>query len=58
MHPMFVSLFLEADAEDLEAEELRRRRGRALRNRPALAVRAGSRGQARRPQPPAPGIRA
>jgi hypothetical protein len=42
MHPMFVKLFLESDAEDLLAEEEARRRGarRSPRNRPAMVIRA------------------
>jgi PHD/YefM family antitoxin component YafN of YafNO toxin-antitoxin module len=46
MHPMFVKLFIEADADDLLAEEeaTRRRVRRAGRNRPAaVLVRAAAR---------------
>ena len=45
MHPMFVKLFIETDADDLLAEEEveRRRARRSRRNRPAVAVRAASR---------------
>jgi len=37
MHPMFIELFLEPDADDLVAEEDRRRR-RVRRSRRALSV--------------------
>ncbi len=45
MHPMFVKLFIEADADDLLAEEevKRRRARRSQRNRSAVFVRADSR---------------
>ncbi len=45
MHPMFVKLFIESDADDLLAEEevKRRRARRSGRNRPAVAVRAAAR---------------
>jgi hypothetical protein len=45
MHPTFVKLFIETDADDLLAEEedRRRRARRSRRNRPAIAVRAASR---------------
>jgi hypothetical protein len=52
MHPMFVKLFIEADADDLLAEEeveLRRAR-RSQRNRPAVVVRDASRHRNLRPQ--------
>ena len=51
MHPMFVQLFIESDADDLLAEEDRRRRvRRSRRARPALIVRpAGNRQQRPRP---------
>jgi hypothetical protein len=54
MHPMFKELFIQTDADDLLAEEDRRRRGRRFRRtRPALAVRpaAGNRQQRPRPRP-------
>ena len=39
MHPMFVKLFIETDADDLPPEEDRRRRARRSRlARPAMAV--------------------
>ena len=41
MHPMFVQLFIESDADDLLAEEDRRRRAR--RSRPAMVVRPAAR---------------
>ena len=46
MHPMFVKLFIETDADDLlaEEEEVKRRRARRSgRNRPVIAA-------AKRPQ--------
>jgi hypothetical protein len=46
MHPMFKELFIETDAEDLPAEENRRRRvRRARRARPAMAIRPAARHQ-------------
>ena len=49
MHPMFKQLFLQTDADDLLAEQDRRRRvSRARRARPAVIIRA------RRPQRTAP----
>ena len=51
MHPMFVKLFIETDADDLAAEEARRRSARrSRRNRPAMAVKAVPRDRGRRPQ--------
>jgi hypothetical protein len=52
MHPMFVKLFIETDADDLLAEEeaKRRRVRRSQRDRPAVAVRATSRDRNPRPQ--------
>ena len=59
MHPMFVRLFLEADADDLPADEERRRRaGRARRNRSAMVTRIAARDRGRRLQPYGPGVRA
>jgi len=51
MHPMFVKLFIDADAEDLLAEEeaRRRRAGRSRRDRAAVAVRGASRDRNLRP---------
>jgi hypothetical protein len=42
MHPMFVKLFIETDADDLLAVEEARRHSalRSRRNRPAMAVKA------------------
>jgi hypothetical protein len=50
MHPMFVKLFLEADAEDLLAdeEERRRRVTRARRSRSRATLRVTARAQDRR----------
>jgi len=52
MHPTFVKLFIEADADDLLAEEeaRRRRARRSRRNRPAVVVRAASRDRNLRPR--------
>jgi hypothetical protein len=52
MHPTFVKLFLETDADDLLAEEevKRRRARRSRRNRPAIVVRAASRDRNLRPR--------
>ena len=52
MHPTFVKLFIEADADDLLAEEedRRRRSGRSRRKQPAMAVRAASRDRNLRPR--------
>lgn len=51
MHPMFVKLYLEADADDLLAEEQEKRRSARLarRNRSRMAVRVTARAQDRRP---------
>ena len=51
MHPMFVKLFLEADADDLPAEEEERRRRRAGRRRPVMVTRAAARGRDGGPRP-------
>jgi hypothetical protein len=52
MHPAFVKLFIETDADDLLAEEedRRRRARRSRRNRSAIAVRAASRDRNLRPR--------
>lgn len=51
MHPMFVKLFLETDADDLLAEEEERRRSAniARHNRSRNALRVAVRGRDRRP---------
>lgn len=51
MHPMFVKLYLENDADDVRAEEEDRRRGanRARRARSRLATRVVARDRDRRP---------
>jgi hypothetical protein len=50
MHPMFRQLYLEADADDLQAEEDRRRAAnRARRARSRMAVRTVVRDRDRRP---------
>lgn len=52
MHPMFRQLFIQADADDLLAEEGRRRRvSRARRARPAMIIRSAARTGQRRPRP-------
>ena len=52
MHPMFKELFIDADAEDLPAEEDRRRRvRRSRRARPAMITRPAARNRATRPRP-------
>ena len=52
MHPMFVELYLEADADELSADEQKRRRGRrAKRNRLVMTTRARGPRPARGPQP-------
>ena len=49
MHPMFVKLFIESDAEDLPPEEDRRRRAsRSRRARPAMIVRPATGGRTTR----------
>jgi hypothetical protein len=45
MHPMFVTLFLETDDDDLQAEEEAKRRAALRRKQPAMAVRAAARGR-------------
>ena len=52
MHPTFVKLFIETDADDLLADEgaRRRRARRSRRNRSAIAVRAASRDRDLRPR--------
>ena len=52
MHPMFVKLFIETDADDLPPEEDRRRRARRSRRaRPAVVVRTATRGREHPPRP-------
>jgi len=52
MHPMFVKLFIETDADDLSPEEdWRRRARRSRRARPAMVVRPAARGRDHPPQP-------
>jgi len=52
MHPMFVELYLEADADELSADEQKRRRGRrARRNRLVMTTKARGPRPARGPQP-------
>jgi len=48
MHPMFVKLFMETDADDLVPEQDRRRRlRRSQRARTTMAVRAAARDRQR-----------
>ena len=47
MHPMFVTLFLETDDDDLLAEQEAKRRAALRRNRPAMTVRAAPRDRSR-----------
>ena len=52
MHPMFTELFIQTDADDLLAEEDRRRRARRSRRaRPALVVRPAAGNREQRPRP-------
>jgi hypothetical protein len=52
MHPMFVKLYLEAEADDLLADEEEKRRSanRARNNRSRTPLRATARAQDRRPR--------
>jgi len=52
MHPMFVKLYLEPEADDLLADEQERRRTARLarHNRSRMAVRVTVRAQDRRPR--------
>jgi len=52
MHPMFVKLYLEPEADDLLADEQEQRRSTRLarRNRSRMAVRVTGRAQDRRPR--------
>jgi hypothetical protein len=52
MHPMFKELFIQNDADDLLAEDGRRRRvRRSRRARPAVIIRPAARNPATRPRP-------
>ena len=52
MHPMFKELFIDTDADDLAAEQDRRRRThRSRRARPAMTVRPAARNRQNRSQP-------
>ena len=52
MHPRFVQLFIESDADDLLAEEDRRRRARRSRRaRPATIIRPAARDRENRSRP-------
>ena len=50
MHPMFVKLFLEAGADDLQDDDMRCRVIRARRNRSRMAIKVTVRDQDRRPR--------
>jgi hypothetical protein len=51
MHPMFVKLFLEPDADDLLVDEERRRHAKLARqNRSRVTMRITARPQDRRPR--------
>jgi hypothetical protein len=51
MHPMFKQLFLQTDADDLLAEQHRRRRvSRARRARPAVIIRPAARNGQHQPR--------
>ena len=50
MHPMFKELFIDTDADDLAAEDDRRRRmHRSRRARPAMIIRPAARHRENRP---------
>jgi hypothetical protein len=52
MHPMFKELFIQTDAEDLPAQEDRRRRvHRSRRARPAMVIRPAARHRQPQPRP-------
>jgi hypothetical protein len=52
MHPMFKELFIQADADDLLAEQDRRRRvRRSRRTRSAMVVRPAAGNRQHRPRP-------
>ena len=52
MHPMFKELFIDTDADDLPAEDDRRRRmHRSRRARPAMTIRPAARHRENRPRP-------
>jgi hypothetical protein len=52
MHPMFKQLFIDTDADDLAAEDDRRRRmHRSRRARPAMTVRPAAHPRQNRPRP-------
>jgi len=52
MHPMFKELFIDTDADDLAAEDDRRRRARRSRRaRPAMVIRPAAGNPQNRPRP-------
>jgi hypothetical protein len=52
MHPLFKELFIDADAEDLAADDDRRRRARRSRRaRPAMIIRPVARTRENRSRP-------
>ena len=58
MHPMFVMLFLETDADDLAADEEKRRRARRVtRTRSGMVTRVRASGPRRGMHPCSPAVR-
>jgi hypothetical protein len=52
MHPMFKQLFIQTDADDLLAEEHRRRRvSRARRAKPTVIITPAARNEQHQPRP-------
>ena len=52
MHPLFKELFIDADADDLAAEDDRQRRARRSRRaRPAMIIRPAAGNWENRPRP-------
>ena len=52
MHPLFKELFIDADADDLAADNDRRRRvRRSRRARPAMIIRPAARNRQNPPRP-------
>ena len=51
MHPMFKELFIQADADDLLAEDRRRRVSRVRRARSAMVIRPAARNGQHQPRP-------
>ena len=51
MHPMFKELFIDTDADDLAAEQDRRRVHRSRRARSAMIIQPAARNRRNRPRP-------